>query len=620
MSRILLIKLGAAGDVLRTTALLPGLKEKYSANITWLVDEFSYDLLKNNSDIDEIIIFNKETAKQLMEKSFDLIINLEDGLEACKLVSELKTKKIFGAYYKDNNIVYSEDSQKWFDMGLASRLGKEIADEFKAKNKKTYQDIMCKLLGIKKSELVLELDNSNHAFAKAFADRHKIKDTDLVIGVNTGAGDRWPLKKLSIEKTAELCDLLASQGNKVLLFGGPEETERNRKIIELVKEYVIDGGCNNTLLDFAALVNLCKIVISSDSLAMHIAIALKKHVIAFFGPTPASEIDLYGKGKKIVSKLDCLFCYKRECNKEPNCMDGIRVQGIFNLVMDLNEKISSFETISCNLCGSRDAELLFVKSGFKIMRCNHCHLVYVNPRLKQDVLATMYNQNKISPVNYYVEHQKEDYKSFVERLKLVERYIEPGKLLEIGCSVGTMLTAAKKRGWQVKGIDINKESVRYCKKNGLDVEAKTIEEFKTEDEFDLIIMNDLLEHVPDPVATLMIASSFLRKNGILFIATPNISSLLARASGRRWLHLKPDEHIYYFSEGTIRKMLMKTGFQVLRIQSIGRVRNLGTAVEKFSTYSSLPHKTIKLLRMDNVLKKASIKINPGDEMGIIAKK
>lgn len=333
---ILIIKLAAMGDVLRTTSILKGLKERCSGSkITWVTKKQSYDLLKNNQYIDKILLIER-SLKELNDIKFDLVISLDDEDESCELATKINKEKLIGAYLDGNKKVYTEDSSGWFDMGLISKYGKEKADELKGINKKTYQEIISNMLDIKPSELILNLENKELKFAEEFAKKHDLKGDDLIIGLNTGAGKRWPCKKLSIEKTAELANMLNSEPNtKVILFGGPEETERNQKIKEKVKNNIIDAGCDNTLKQFAVLVNLCNIVIVSDSLAMHIAIALKKKVIAFFGPTSAAEIELYGRGKKIIAPIKCVSCYKKTCKKQPNCMDLIKIDDMIKSVKEI---------------------------------------------------------------------------------------------------------------------------------------------------------------------------------------------------------------------------------------------------------------------------------------------
>jgi len=322
MMDILIIKLGAIGDVIRTTSILPGLKAKYKkCNVEWAAKKESFDILKNNNLISRIYIMNYDLKNKLKNKKYDLVISLDDDYEACELAAKINSEKIVGAYIKNSRKVYTEDSSLWFDMGLISKFGKEKADELKAKNRKTYQSIMYEILSLnyKKQEPMLILDDAELDFGKRFAKKNGISKTDVVIGINTGAGGRWEDKRLSIEKTAELINNLNNQikNTKLILFGGPEEMDRNEKIKKLAKARIIDAGCNNSLMEFASLVNLCDILVTSDSMALHIGTALKKKIVAFFGPTSSHEIELYSRGIKIIPKKGCLCCYKPKCNITP---------------------------------------------------------------------------------------------------------------------------------------------------------------------------------------------------------------------------------------------------------------------------------------------------------------
>ena len=317
---ILIIKLGAIGDAIRTTSILPGLKDKYpNCRICWVTKKESLDILKSNSLIEKT--FTIEETKEIIKNNYELVVSLDDDNNACSLASSVKSKKIIGAYMDHGKKAYTEDSSLWFDMGLISRLGKKRADDLKAKNKKTYQEIMYKIIGLeyKNHEHILILSSEEEVFGKNFAKKNNMKKGDIVIGINTGAGGRWQDKKLSIEETALLIDKINNKlkNAKLLLFGGPEEVERNKKIKESIKTKIIDAGCNNSLMEFASLVNLCDVLVTSDSLALHIGTALKKKIVVFFGPTSSSEIELYSRGIKIIPKIGCLCCYKPRCDIKP---------------------------------------------------------------------------------------------------------------------------------------------------------------------------------------------------------------------------------------------------------------------------------------------------------------
>ena len=150
--RILIVKLGAIGDVLRTTSIVPGLKEKYHPELLdWLTSEPGEQMLLNNPIIDQI--FTWEERKKAGQ--YDLVIGLEDELKVCQFVSGLQPKKILGAYADGDKVVYTPSD--WFDMSAISQYGLEKANELKKKNKKTFQQHMAKLLGIKAGPYMFEL-------------------------------------------------------------------------------------------------------------------------------------------------------------------------------------------------------------------------------------------------------------------------------------------------------------------------------------------------------------------------------------------------------------------------------------------------------------------------------
>ena len=332
---ILVLKFGAIGDVIRTTSILPGLKSKYkNCKIGWVTKKDSFGVLKNNSLIERVFLIDDNTKNKLINKKYDLVISLDDDYRACELASKVGSGKLVGAYLKNKKTAYTTDSALWFDMGLISKFGKQKADELKAKNKQTYQEIMYGILGLryKKQEPILNLTKKELSFGKKFAKNNGIKKNDLVVGINTGAGGRWDDKKLSIGKTTELIGRLNKiKRVKMLLFGGPEEKERNKKIKQIIKENIIDAGCGNSLMEFASLVDVCKILITSDSLALHIGTALKKKIVAFFYPTSTSEIELYNRGIKITGKGQDYCSYKPRCDYPPEW----DIKKIANAVTDL---------------------------------------------------------------------------------------------------------------------------------------------------------------------------------------------------------------------------------------------------------------------------------------------
>ena len=331
MRSILIIKLGAIGDVLRTTSILPGLLEKYQhASIDWITSNSARDLLISNPLINRIHVISPQILEVLGRYTYDLLINLDEDQFACELASALTARYIVGAYSHNGSRTYTSDSAIWFDMSLISVLGKKTADELKRSNKLSVPEILSHILGISKHAPALHIGPEEKNLAENFSSQHSLYGQP-VVGLNTGAGPRWRYKRLSEKKTAALADGISISLNaKVLLYGGVGERRRNDRIITLALQSVIDTGHNNNLAQFVALISLCNVLITSDSLAMHIASALNINVVAFFGPTSYSEVDLFGRGEKIIPKRDCLVCYKSNCSYVPTCMDNIHVSEIID--------------------------------------------------------------------------------------------------------------------------------------------------------------------------------------------------------------------------------------------------------------------------------------------------
>jgi heptosyltransferase-2 len=341
-TRILIIKLAALGDVLRTTSILNLLCRKYrQPAVYWVTDENAVPLLENVPGIKEVLPFNTATLARLIVQKFDVVINLDLTYDALSLAMVVNTKARFGFGLDKNSNpgCFSKPAEQWFCLSHD--------DNNKKKNNKTCQQYYLAIAGITGTksvadyEIQVKLSPAEHAFADMFAHQHKITAKDVVIGLNTGGGATWEKKEWTVEHTSKLVNMLCEKNRyaKIMLYGGKKEKERNNKILNGVyldyKKRVIDTGTGNSLRQFIALLSLAQVLVTSDTLALHIALGLKKKVVALFGPTSSDEIEIYGRGKKIVAPINCTVCYKRECDKMPDCMELITPESVFNAVQKL---------------------------------------------------------------------------------------------------------------------------------------------------------------------------------------------------------------------------------------------------------------------------------------------
>lgn len=319
--RVLIIKLDAMGDVLRTTSLLPPLTEKHpSAAITWITRRESRPLLERNPYITEILDYGEDALLQLRVRVFDRVINLDAGKTSAALAAAANAGQKDGFVLDPHGYVQATNpsAKKWLEMG--------VFDDLKRQGTKTYQDMMADIVGLSgcRHRYVLNLTEEERKEGRGQLENLGVNLKRPIIGLNTGAGRRWELKQWREEGYLELIGRIAKKGDaQFVLLGGPEERDRHKRLRARSKVPLIDAGCDNPVRRFASLVGTCHLVITGDTLAMHLALALDRRTIVLFGPTSAPEIEMYGLGEKIVPQMECLSCYKPKCDFVPNCMDLI---------------------------------------------------------------------------------------------------------------------------------------------------------------------------------------------------------------------------------------------------------------------------------------------------------
>lgn len=335
--RILIIKLGSMGDVLRTTPIVRGLKKKYpDSRITWITRKESLPLLENNPLLDVLLPYGPEALTTLLSQKFDLVISLDKTSDSTGLaeIANSGQKLGFGLSCEGRPYPLNKSSEYAFRLGISDDL------KFK-RNKKSYQEIIFEVVGLeyKGEKYILNLAEEQDKLSKELRRKFDLKKKDRVIGFNTGCGDAFQGKKWTIEGFLELGMLINKKLDaKILLLGGKNEVERNKIILKKAGFPIIDSGCDNSLKSFISIINVCNLLICGDTVAMHVAIALKKKVVALFGPTVPQEIDLYGRGKKIVGRARCSPCYKRVCDQNDLCMRKIKAEAVFKSIQELSDE------------------------------------------------------------------------------------------------------------------------------------------------------------------------------------------------------------------------------------------------------------------------------------------
>jgi len=329
--KILIIKLDAVGDVLRTTSILRPLKKKFrDSYITWCTRQNSKVIFKYNTIVDEVIAVDDDAYFRLRAEEFDLVINLDTSKLSSGIASSISGKKKMGFVLNKKGYVEatSETAQIWLEMSAF--------DDVKKANIKSYQQIMYEILEIDFPVALplLPITNEEKNKIKSKQFYKEINQKVISIGLNIGVGSKWPSKGWPLIKWQELINNLEPQKYNLLLLAGPEEELSANQLLSN-NNLLINTGCNNSLLEFAAIVELCDMIITADTLALHIATALEKKIIALFGPTSSSEIEIYSKGIKLFLPEGCKCYYKKYCKENISCLEKITPEMVLGAVNKL---------------------------------------------------------------------------------------------------------------------------------------------------------------------------------------------------------------------------------------------------------------------------------------------
>lgn len=222
------------------------------------------------------------------------------------------------------------------------------------------------------------------------------------------------------------------------------------------------------------------------------------------------------------------------------------------------------------VCGADDSRLVFVKHGFRFVVCNRCGFLYVNPILKENILANFYEneQGWFEVLQNSIQTQMDSLK-FTYGLDLIEEYVAKGTLLDIGCGTGHFLEIARERGWNCTGIEFNSKELVMAKDKGLNVLNVNInDKYFDSKRYDTITLWEVLEHVADPIGMLKRANTLLNTKGCLFILVPNRDSLINRMLHEKSNTLTGHCHINFFNARILKKLYEENGFRILETETI----------------------------------------------------
>lgn len=314
---ILIIKLGAIGDVIRTTPLLHTLWNKEADSAIWWLT-YTPDILPDK--IDKILPFTLESIVTLQSINFKYVINLDKDYHACGLTNQLKADKKFGFHLVDGKpAAINELAEHKFVTGI-------FDDANKANTKSYLEEIfeMCSY-SYNKEEYILDCDSSIKWNYNSQGKK--------IIGLNTGCGERWTSRLWKEEYWIELINLLLKNDYYPILLGGKQEHEKNSRLADITNAQYLGYF---SLKEFISLVNTVDLVVTAVTMGLHIAIGLKKNVVLMNNIFNPYEFELYNKGIIVMPEKQCKCFFSPKCkNDDYFCMDSLYPEIILNAVNKL---------------------------------------------------------------------------------------------------------------------------------------------------------------------------------------------------------------------------------------------------------------------------------------------
>lgn len=317
---LLIIKLGAMGDVIRTTPLLFRIKKEYPNHRIFWLTHFEKVL----PDIIDIPLeYSLESLTYLKSLNFDFGINLDKEPEACALMEQLSIDKKYGFGLKHSMPApINELAEHKFKTG--------ISDSYSKVNTQHYLQEIFSICGWKYNgeEYILPEAKSNSIIENI------VKDNTF-IGLNTGCGERWTSRQWPNENWADLIVKLQNDGFNVLLLGGKSEDYQN-------KEFSNKTGAKYygyfPFNEFINIMNKCSVVVSTVTMAMHVAIGLKKPLVLLNNIFNSNEFYFFNDSIILEPERECECYYRPTCVNEISCIAEVTAEQVFSAIKNLQQK------------------------------------------------------------------------------------------------------------------------------------------------------------------------------------------------------------------------------------------------------------------------------------------
>ena len=345
--KILVLRLSAVGDVIRTLPAVKAIKTHFpSASITWMVEEPSKALIESQPEIDEVILFPRQrwseglksiggwwkTAKEvrlfiqsLRRKRFDLTLDFH-GILKSGLLSFLSgaTQRIGyeRRWSKEGNFLFSN---------IKVKLPKERISRFD----RNFNLLKGMGLEVEPTAYPLYIPAEDREYVKSFFDQLFPPLKRPSIAIHPGTSPKTLYKRWQPEQYTQLADRLVHELKATVLFTwGPGELDWVKRIQRRMRESSVLGPHTISLTQLGEVYRYCNLYIGGDTGPMHIASMMGIPVVVIYGPTDPILNEPFGPHRKVIKNVGCNPCRDRSC-KKLKCLEEITVDDVFKATQEI---------------------------------------------------------------------------------------------------------------------------------------------------------------------------------------------------------------------------------------------------------------------------------------------
>jgi 2-polyprenyl-3-methyl-5-hydroxy-6-metoxy-1,4-benzoquinol methylase len=304
-----------------------------------------------------------------------------------------------------------------------------------------------------------------------------------------------------------------------------------------------------------------------------------------------------------------------------------------------DQALPAYLAVACPLCGADDYNVRFADQlvgvtidpqvhytstsvAFgehgRIVRCRSCSLVYMNPRPHHQVVQESYTAVRDTR---YLEEEQGRLETFADSLAHIQRFGGAGRLLDVGCHVGTFLAVAEQSGFTVAGVEPSAWASQIARSRIRgEVHRGAVEDAPLpEGGYDVVTLWDVIEHLPDPALDVRAIHGALRPGGLFAVSTMDVDALFARLLGRRWPWYM-QMHLVYFSRQTLCELLRREGFHIADVHGHTRRVRLSYLASRLDAYVPPAARLLGAALERSRLANRTVGVRLGDIFTVIARK